>query len=181
MEIDLFQIKLVNAVEKAFVEVIQKNKGVYAFTLECASDLTSIGIAANTTKYLNLFSDEGEEDYCYFKYNEDEWEIFSGANQEFEELSKMLQREMELRSYEFFENDGITVRKEFHEFQKMIFDVGIEVMKQFSTHPIYQQYSYINLNFYVRDYYNEEEMIAIYASLNPKEHVIAEYRQAFVE
>ncbi len=79
--IDVFDYKkfedgVVHQMEAAFDKWIRNNSDLYIFSLDCTRAMDSIGVIANTTHYLEEQAEPDAEDYWYYKYCEEEWELF---------------------------------------------------------------------------------------------------------
>ena len=64
---------------------------------------------------------------------------------------------------------------EFHELQtehaEKIIDVCKNVMKKFKETDTYNEFKKLYLNVYVREYFNEEEIIKTFGELNGKDNI----------
>ncbi len=69
-----FEDNIMPAMENTLKKWVQEHDDIYIMSLDCARDMTSIGIIANTQEYLSGQTDGESEDYWYYKYCEAEWE-----------------------------------------------------------------------------------------------------------
>lgn len=71
-----FENGLVQQMLLIFNTWTEQNHDLYIFSLDCADGMESIGAIANTTHYLEEQADAEPEDYWYYKYCEEEWDLF---------------------------------------------------------------------------------------------------------
>ncbi|MFS0882347.1 DUF4303 domain-containing protein [Metabacillus niabensis] len=140
---DLFQ-ELVTAFQK----MTEEHKDLYAFTLSCSRDVRSIGVIANTKTYLAKNADKQSEDYWYYKYCENEWEIFDT----FHTLSKDMSMFLENDPDKFTNPNTYFFTEEFDEHFDRIVAACDEVISRLRDSKGKQEHPNILLNFNVEDY-----------------------------
>ncbi|WP_338631890.1 hypothetical protein [Clostridium baratii] len=64
--------------------------------------------------------------------------------------------------------------------QCKIFNICVESLKEFSNSKLYKKHSNIILNFEVREYFYEDEMIKIFSYLNHDELLISEFKKSLL-
>ena len=165
-----FEMDLLTAVEKYAKSQLENKEDIYIMSIEYFPDFTTfVVIRANTYSYLNAYLKEQEieteEEYFYYKYCEEEWDLYEPL----EELSDILQTE-----YKKMEE---TYTEEFNRIQEehaeKIIEVCINVMKKFKETDTYKQFKKLYLNVYVREYYEgyAEDVIQIFEEINGVENI----------
>lgn len=159
-----FEKDLLAAVENFAESQLDKKEDVYIMSIEYFPDFTTfIAIRANTYSYLKEQAREGDENYTYYKYCEEEWDLY----QFLEEISSVLQDEYnkmeEKYGYEFDELQTEHAAK--------IIDSCRNVMKEFKKTDTCREFKKLYLNVYVREYFNKEEILQIFGELNGKDSI----------
>ena len=75
-----FEDELVTQMESTLEQLLEEYNDIYIFSLDIANDMGSAGIIANTYSFLEEQASPGDEDYYYFKYCEEEWDIWESGN-----------------------------------------------------------------------------------------------------
>ena len=156
---------LLVAIEEYAKSQVDNKDDMYIMSIEYFPDFTTfIAIRANTYSYLEEQAEEDDEDYTYYKYCEEEWDLC----EDLEEISGVLQAKYNEMEEKY--ND-----EEFDELQTehatKIIDVCKNVMKKFKETDIYKEFAKLYLNVYVREYFNEEEIIQIFGELNGEDSI----------
>lgn len=81
-----FKSDIAAAMEKSLRKWAEKNDDIYIISLDLSRDMTSVGVWANTMNYLDEQDYDASEDYWYFKYCEQEWELCEA----FEDISSYM-------------------------------------------------------------------------------------------
>ena len=155
---------LLEAVEECAKSKLVDKDDFYIMSIEYFPDYTTfVVIRANTYSYLKeQIGDEVDDmEYQYYKYDEEEWDFYECL----EEISSDLQSkytEMEEKYGEDFEQ-----LQEEH--ATKVIEVCKRVMKRFKETDAYKEFPNLFLNVYVREYFTEEERIAIFCELNGEE------------
>lgn len=171
---DKFEKDLLVAVETYAKSQLDNKDDFYIMSIEYFPDYTTfVGIRANTYSYLEEQVEEDDEDYTYYKYCEEEWDV----DEDLEALSNDLQADYEeIRE----KNDYDKFEELQEEHAEKIIDVCKNVMKKFKETDTYKAFPKLYLNVYVRDYFSEEETVQIFAELNG-EDTIEEYSDWLID
>jgi len=70
-----FENDVVIAMKNTLRKWMNEYDDIYILSLDCERDMTSIGVFANTKQHLEEQSAPGSEDYWYYKYCEQEWNL----------------------------------------------------------------------------------------------------------
>ena len=180
---DFIKLKssIYESINIAFEEIINKYSDVYSFTLDISDCLCSLGIIANTESYLKeqTSNDINHEDYFYYKYSCVEWDIWNSNEDKFNLISSNIKEYIEKNEFKFV-NQDYSYTDEFFELQSKIFDICVKSLKEFSNSKLYKKHSNIILNFEVREYFDEDEIIKIFSYLNPDELLISEFKKSLM-
>ena len=85
-----FEKDLMVAVEEYAKSQLDHKDDMYIMSIEYFPDFTTfVVIRANTYSYLEEQVEADDEDYTYYKYCEEEWDLY----EDLEELSNVLQKE----------------------------------------------------------------------------------------
>lgn len=138
-----------------------ENDDLYILSLDCTRAMDSIGVIANTIHYLEEQVEVDSEDYWYYKYCEDEWELFDT----FEIVSENMRKYLD-------DNSNIFTNPKNYEYSD-IFDKHCDEIKEHCRNAlirfrqaISQNHSDILLNFNIREYLDSEERIEIFQEIN---------------
>ena len=71
-----FENDVLGQMEAVLDKWAEEKDDLYIFSLDCARGMESIGVIANTTHYLEEQAEPDSEDYGYYKYCEEEWELY---------------------------------------------------------------------------------------------------------
>ncbi|NBH32960.1 DUF4303 domain-containing protein [Clostridiaceae bacterium] len=71
-----FEHAILGQMTAVFNKWAEEKEDLYIFSLDCTRNLESIGVIGNTISYLEEQAEEDSEDYWYYKYCEEEWELF---------------------------------------------------------------------------------------------------------
>lgn len=137
---------------------------IYILSLDCSRDMTSIGIIANTMTYLREQSDIDKEDYFYYKYCEEEWELFEVI----EEISSYMNQYVEENDELFTNPKTFEYLEAFNEHCDKIIEVCKKALKCFKQ-SINKDFPHLYLTFNIREYLDNEERIEIFTSVNSKD------------
>lgn len=160
-----FENNLLVAVEKFAKSQLDNKDDMYIMSIEYFPDFTTfVAIRANTYSYLEEQVDEDDEDYTYYKYCEEEWDLYD----DLEEISKVLQAEYN-EMEEKYDDDEFDDLQDEH--ATKIIDVCKNVMKRFKETDTYKEFPTLYLNAYVREYFSEEETIEIFKELNGEDNI----------
>lgn len=173
-----FKEKVILAIKKAFLEIMDKyeDSTVYGFTLTCDSSARSIGVVANTKEALEE-QIEDEEDRYYYKFCEQEWEIWDAADDEFQELSDILVEFQENNEDKISDSKTCIYTEFFEEFREKVFDTCVQSLIEIKDEGFFQDKckESVFINFMVSEYLNEDYSIEVFSRLNSGA-VVKEYK-----
>lgn len=158
-----FEDDLFVAVEEYAKSQLVNKDDVYIMSIEYFPEFTTfVTIRANTYSYLED-QVEDEEDYTYYKYCEEEWDLY----EDLESLSGVLQAQYNAMEEEYGD--------EFDRFQEehatKIIEICKTVMKRFKETDTYKKFPQLYLNAYVREYFTEEESIQTFCEINGADNI----------
>lgn len=141
---------------------IEQNHDLYIFSLDCARGMESIGAIANTTHYLEEQADTDSEDYWYYKYCEDEWDLFDTFKTISADMCKYLDN-----------NKGVfTSQKEPYEYSEVFDKHCDEIIKHCKNalirfkKAINKNHPDILLTFNISEYLDGDDRVEIFQSVN---------------
>lgn len=171
-----FENDLVQQMLVVFNNWIEQNHDLYIFSLDCASGLESIGAIANTAHYLAEQSDTDSEDYWYYKYCEEEWDLFHTFETISADMCKCLD-----------ENKGVFTNPEDPDRYAEIFDKHCDELIKHCKNALIRfkkaigkNHSDILLTFNIREYLDGDDRVEIFQSVN-SERAIKEYAEHIEE
>ncbi|MBP1907557.1 hypothetical protein J2Z32_004232 [Paenibacillus turicensis] len=111
-----------------------------------------------------------DSDELYYKYCADEWNDHSISENDFPECNKII-LEYIIENETVISDDDFNYCAEFIQFREDFFETLIQLIEQLKAEgffkSVYQEH--LLINFEVRDYYQEDEMLKIFERLNTKE------------
>lgn len=140
-----FEDQLSTIMNEIIVEYSKEN--IYACSFSYGPDIDAVCLIANTKDELKKHMDE---DFFYYKYCEEEWEIW---NIKEKELTNLLLRT----------NEKLKSKKMLPVYRYEIFSSTINVLKKIRNNQKEPKWLF---NVYVRDYFTNEEMKAIHSYIN---------------
>ena len=151
---------LLEAVEEYAASQLDQNDDMYIMSIEYFPEFTTfIAIRTNTYSYLKEQVDEDDESYTYYKYCEEEWDLYEDVK----EISSALQAEYN-EMEEKYNDDAFEEAQEKH--AEKVIDICMNVMKKFKETDTFKKFKKLYLNVYLREYFDEEEILRIFAELN---------------
>lgn len=160
-----FEKGLLVAVEEYTRSQLDNKDDMYIMSIEYFPEFTTfIAIRANTYSYLEKQVEEDDENYIYYKYCEEEWDLYENL----EEFSSVLQAEYNEMEEKYDDEEFYDLQTE-HAIK--IINVCKNVMKKFKETDTYKEFKKLYLNVYIREYFNEEETIQIFGELNGKDSI----------
>lgn len=170
-----FENNIVQQMEIILDKWIKENDDIYIFSLDCARGMESIGTIANTTHYLAEQVEPAAEEYWFYKYCEEEWELWNTFDAISVDMNKCLE-----------ENDTIFTDPKTYEYSE-VFDEHCEKIIECCVNALIrfrkslnQNHSDIILTFNIREYLDEEDKIEIFEKINNK-NAIKEYSEHIKE
>ncbi|MCH5344665.1 MAG: DUF4303 domain-containing protein [Acetatifactor sp.] len=163
--------KLVTQMENTLKDWSKENDDIYIFALDLARGVDSVGVIANTNHYLEEQAAPDSRDYWFYKYCEDEWELFDT----FGEISG------ELRKY-IGDNNAAFTNPETYEYTEA-FDEHCEKVIESCKNALIcfaqsarAEYPKMLFTFNIREYLDGDERIEIFEKVNDAE-AAAEYTE----
>lgn len=158
-----FAEKLLVAVEEYAKTQLVNRDDLYIMSIEYFPDFTTfVVIRANTYSYLKE-QVEDEEDYTYYKYCEEEWDLYESLEGISSDLQVHYNKMEEMYGEEFY--------KEQEQHATKIIEICKTVMKRFKETDTYKKFPKLYLNVYVREYFTNEECIKIFCDLNGEDNI----------
>ena len=122
-----FERLLSIAIKKAYKEITEKHSDICGFDIELLEDMSLIQAGGLTQSHLD--SIDLEEDIRFYKYSTDEWDLDEGANDEFTELSKILELYVEEQG-DIFVDDEYNFTNEALLFRRKIGEIVVKNLKE---------------------------------------------------
>lgn len=159
---------IISQMQNSLEKLMQEYNDIYILSLDCSADMDSIGIIANTIQYLDEQAEPDSEDYWYYKYCEEEWDLFDPF-EDFKEISSYMKKYDE----EFDE--------EFDNHREKVIETCINALNRFKI-SINKTYPNLLLTFNIREYLDQEERIKFFQMINSKDATkeYAEHIEDFV-
>lgn len=159
-----FENNLVQRMETVLDKWLNENDDIYIFSLDCSRGMESIGAIANTKHYLEEQTEDDSEDYWYYKYCEEEWELFDTFTEISEDMRQFLD-----------DNGDVFVDPQTNEYTVVFEDEHMDKMTECCQNAlirfrqsINQKHPDILLTFNIREYLDEDERIEIFKKINSK-------------
>lgn len=163
-----FEDELVTQMENTLKQLLKEYNDIYIFSLDIDNDMSSAGIVANTYSFLEEQASPGDEDYYYFKYCEEEWDIWESGN--FDKIKDNMSTYLEINHENFSKkNDGIYIYTElFYEHCSKIIESCTNALIRFNNFKTTICPGLL-LTFNIREFLEEDERIGIFKKLNTQE------------
>lgn len=157
-----FEDSLVLQMENTLDKLLKEHDDIYIFSLSLSNDVNSAWVIANTLHNLEETSDPDDEDYYYYKYCEEEWDLWETDN--FDAISD------ELAGYDVYAGEGETSEDEnvFVKHRDRAIESCRNALLRFNTFKN-RNCPGLLLTFYVREFLDGEECIELFEKLNSKE------------
>lgn len=157
-----FEEDLFTTFEEFMKGYLDRKEDMYIFSVNYFPDFTTtIGVNANSYSYLNEQTESDPDLYADYKFCEEEWEV----GEWFESLSEQLQVYFDQLEEEY-EDEEDTHDELYEEHRDRIIDICKNVMKRIKETDTFKEYPQMLLNVYVREFFGDEEMIAIFEEIN---------------
>lgn len=154
---------------------IRENDDIYIFSLDCARGMESIGVIANTTHHLTKQAESISEDYWFYKYCEEEWELWNA----FEAVSADMNGCLIENDSIFLDPERFEYTESFDKHCEKIINCCVNALIRFRQSLSQKQYDII-LTFNVREYLDEGNKIEIFKKINSKS-AVQEYAEHIKE
>lgn len=172
-----FENDVVQQMTSVFNRWIEENDDLYIFSLDCTREMDSVAVIANTITNLEEQAKEDSEDYWYYKYCEEEWDLFELDT--FEAVSADMSKYID-------DNNSIFTNPETYEYTELFnkhCDKIIEHCKNALIRfrqLINKDHSNVLLTFHIREYLDSDEKVEIFRSAN-NENASREYSEHMEE
>lgn len=166
-----FEEDLYSYVEK-YIKIWSAEKNdIYGLSINCSIGNGGITINANTTSYYQKKL-EGLGEYSldakfYYKFCEEEWELWSDWDTEAREMDGYMEAYCSYIADTYEEDIDLYDAKD-KEFEANIQELCIRVLKKIKKSDSYQMIPGAYLNYYVREKFSEQEIIEIFEEINGK-------------
>lgn len=161
-----FQKDLVAAMEKKLREWSEENDDIYILLLDLSRGMESAGVYANTEEYLEEQTEDEPEDFWYYKYCEDEWEL----SDVLDGVSSYMRAFVDENSEQFSAKDdgGLFVYTEsFNAHCEQMIESCKKALERFREETK-EEFPKLLLDFNIREYLDEEERTEIFSLFNSK-------------
>lgn len=156
------QDELHKEMESTFQQWQKEHDSIYMVSLDCSREMNSIGLIANTKGYLAQQVDEESEEYWYYKYCEEEWELFHT----FSSLSSTMREYKKANQDLFTDPETCLFTPEFDRHCEKVIEACKNALLQWKESSLAQSNPNLLLAFYIREYFEEEERAEIFEMLN---------------
>lgn len=161
-----FENDIVIALENTLRRWAKEYGDIYILSLDCERDMTSIGVFANTKQYLSEQSDPDSDDYWYYKYCEEEWNLCD-AGGFLAEISSYMNRYAEKNEGRFTDPKTFEYLEAFDVHCDKMIEACKKALKCFKQ-AIEGDFPDLLLTFSIREYLDSEERAEFFAVLNGK-------------
>lgn len=161
-----FEKDLVAVMEKKLREWAEENDDIYILSLDLSRGMESVGVYANTEEYLEEQSEEEPDDFWYYKYCEEEWELCEVLDGISDEMCAFVNENREQFSGK--DDAGFSVYTEsFDAHCEQMIDSCKKALEHFREETK-KEFPKLLLAFNIREYLDEEERIEIFSLVNSK-------------
>lgn len=164
-----FKNAVVLQMKVVFDNWTKENDDIYILSLDCANGMDSIGAAANTQSYLLEQGAPGSDDYWYYKYCEEEWDLLDT----FETISAKLDKYLCDNKVVFTNQKSQEYTEEFYKHREKIMDCCIKALISLRQY-LNRTYPHILLTFNIREDFDRAERVEIFKQINSS-HAQKEY------
>lgn len=159
-----FKKDIVIAMENVLRKWTKENGDIYIIALDLSRDMESVGVWANTGQWLNEQADITSDDYWYYKYCEEEWqlcEVFDG-------ISSYMRTFVEENKEQFTNSQTLTYTETFDAYCDKMIESCKLALKCFRE-SINEDFPKLLLTFNIREYLDNDERIEAFSLINSKE------------
>ena len=161
-----FENDIVQQMIAVFNRWIEENDDLYIFSLDCARAMDSIAVIANTITNLEEQAEEDSEDYWYYKYCEEEWDLFE--TDAFEAVSAEMSKYIEDNDSSFTNPETFEYTERFDQHCDKIIEHCKNALIRFRQ-AINKDHSDILLTFNIREYLDGDERVEIFQEINSED------------
>jgi len=159
-----FETDIVAAMEAALKKWGKAHDDIYILSLDCARDMTSIGVMANTRRYLSEQADADSEDYWYYKYCEAEWELCDASG----EISSYMSQYVSENKERFTDSKTFEYLEAFDAHCDKMIETCKKAVKRFRQ-SINEDFPDLLLTFNIREYLGSKERAEFFAMVNTED------------
>lgn len=170
-----FENDVLEQITDVFNMWMEENDDIYIISLDCTREMDSIGAVANTMQYLEEQAEGDSEDYWYYKYCEEEWDLFEN----FETVSADMGKYIDDNSDIFTDSETYEYLEPFDRHCDKIIECCTNVLVRFRQ-SMGESHSNILLALNIREYLDGEERIEIFEKVNSRE-ALKEYSENIEE
>lgn len=169
---DKFEKDVYSYVEKYIRIWSTEKKDIYALSINCRTGIDgSITINANTESYYRKkLEDCGKyslDQKYYYKFYEEEWELWSDWDEQGREIAGYIETYCEYLD-KAYDDDVDLYDAKYEELNVKIQELCIRVLKKIKESDVYKLIPGAYFNFYVREKFSEQEMVEIFEKINGK-------------
>ena len=161
-----FENDIVQQMIAVFNRWIEENDDLYIFSFDCARAMDSIAVIANTITNLEEQAEEDSEDYWYYKYCEEEWDLFE--TDAFEAVSAEMSKYIEDNDSSFTNPETFEYTERFDQHCDKIIEHCKNALIRFRQ-AINKDHSDILLTFNIREYLDGDERVEIFQEINSED------------
>lgn len=166
-DFDKLKNNLILGIKDSFKDIQEENKNIYCYSLIIDSDISCIGIAANTVEYFEDNIDE-EDERMYYKFCEQDWKIYNDTNEHLDEAQEQIKNFVDENDNLIADKDTCYYTEFFEEFRQKVFDICIEALYEVKCSNFFDGFLKEGrfINFMIPEYLGQEESIKIFSRLN---------------
>lgn len=143
---------------------LRENDDIYIFALDCARGMESIGAIANTNHFLIEQAEPNSQEYWYYKYCEEEWELWAT----FETMSSEMKTCLRENERIYSDTETFEYSESFEKHCENIIECCVNSLIRFRQ-SLNQKHMDIILTFSIREYLDDEEKMKIFGKINSKD------------
>lgn len=162
-----FEDDLVIAMEDRLRKWAKEYKDIYILSLDCARDMTSVGIFANTERYLTEQTDTDSEDYWYYKYCEEEWDLCDAGGR-IGEISSYMNQYTEENDDRFTDPETFEFSEAFDRHCDQMIETCKKAIKRLKQ-VVSADFPDLLFTFNIREYSDSEERTEFFAMVNGRD------------
>lgn len=159
---DQFEQDVYAFVEEYIRKWSAEKKDIYGFSIDCSPEYDWVRLIANTETYLQTNMEKStKEEYFYYRFHEEEWELWGESDEIYKCMDTYKQR-----LWKSCGEDDELWESRYTEHKQKIQESCIKVLKKIKTSEVYQLISGVYLNFYIREQMREADARRIFTEIN---------------
>lgn len=159
---DQFEQDVYAFVEEYIRKWSAEKTDIYGFSIDCSPEYDWVRVIANTETYLQKKMEKAKkEEYFYYRFHEEEWELWGESDEIYEYMDTYIQR-----LWKSCGEDDELWESRYTEHKQKIQESCIKVLKNIKTSEVYQLISGVYLNFYIREQMREADARRIFTEIN---------------